>query len=409
MPIFPAIGAGLAALGGGSAAVGATLAATAVGGVASVIGSNNAANAARDAGQLQYQASQDAIAANNATAAQLRADNEPFRQYGLSAASALAGGLGLATSGYNGGPGAPGMMTGGYSTGAQTAPAGDGVDWNAYLQQNPDALANFQDINSQGRTDALATDPIAFAKFHYQADGARRELPKLAAAAPAENPTTPGTAPGYTDPTAPGGYTMPERPMTAPLDVSAGAFQASPGYQFSLDQGNKALDSIASTAGGRFSGQRLKAAGRFNVGMADQEFSDWRNYTTGQFNNDRAFTEQAYLNDRSNLNSRYDTRNSTLLSMAGFGTGATAANSQAAQNTTQANNSALMTGAQAQGGAAVGAANAWNQGLNNIMTTGSYLAGRYAGGGASDAWSKPQIQLPSYMQPNPMTGMTGRY
>jgi hypothetical protein len=386
----------------------ALLAAASIGG--SLYGSSKAAKAAKQAGDLQYQASQDAIAANNALQAQIRADNEPFRQYGLSAASALAGGLGLSTSGYAGGPGAPGMMTGGYSTGAQSA-ASDGVDWNAYLQQNPDALANFRDIQSQGRTDTLATDPIAFAKFHYQDDGARRELPMLAAPTAPENPTTPGTAAGYTDPTAPNGYTMPARPMTEPLDVSIGAFRESPDYQFRFNEGNRALGAISSVAGGRMSGQRLKAAERFGSNIADGEYTDWRNYRTGRFDTDRAFTEQAYLNDRSNLNQRYDTRNSTLLSMAGFGTGATSANNQAAMSTTQANNQATMTGAQAQGGAAVGAANAWNQGINNIMT-----AGAYAWGNRPTANPTPSIKsapwtagIPSYMQTNPMTGMTGRY
>lgn len=388
----------------------ALLAAASIGG--SLYGSSKAAKAAKQAGDLQYQASQDAIAANNAAAAQMRADSEPFRQYGLSAASALAGGMGLATSGYAGGPGAPGMMTGGYSTGAQSA-----YNIPAYIQANPDVAARAQELVGQGVIGPngqwkSAEDWVGQVQLpNAVASGEQRDYPAAPPPTAPENPTTPGTAAGYTDPTAPNGYTMPERPMTAPLDVSAGAFQASPGYQFSLDQGNKALDSIASTSGGRISGQRLKAAGRYNVGMADQEFSSWRNYKTGQFNTDRAFTEQAYLNDRSNLNQRYDTRNSTLLSMAGFGTGATSANNQAAMSTTQANNQATMTGAQAQGGAAVGAANAWNQGVNNIMTAGAYAWGnRPTANPTPSTTSAPWTAgIPSYMQNNPMTGMTGRY
>lgn len=409
MPILPAIGTGLAALGGGSAAVGATIAATAVGAGATLIGSNNAANAARDAGQLQYQAAQDANATNLQIFNQQRADNEPFRQTGLAAASALSGAFGLGT---------PSMTSSGYSTGGATGspmtggPAAPQVDAIKYLQDNPDALANFQALRGSGRTDAIATDPTAFVLNHWQDDGARRELPTIAqaSAAPAKVPEDGGYAapPGYNDPTAPNGYSTPARPMTAPLDVSTGAFRESPGYQFSLEQGNKAIGNIAAANRSLMSGQRLKAAGRYNVGMADQEFTNWRDYTTNQYNYDRNFGESTYQADRGRNDQRYDQRNQTLLQMAGFGSAANAQNQSAAQSFANNNAALTMTGAQARGDAGVTAANAWNQGLNGIMTTGAYLAGQF-GGGAPTAWNTPQIQTPSYMQFNPQTGMTGRY
>lgn len=391
--------------------IGATLAAAGIGAAASLSGASKAAKAAQQSGDLQYRAAQDQIAANNALQAQIRADNEPFRQYGLSAASALAGGLGLSTSGYAGAPGA-GMMTGGYSTGTQSA-----YNIPAYIQANPDVAARAQELVGQGVIGPngqwkSAEDWVGQVQLpNAVASGEQRDYPAAPPPTAPENPTTPGTAAGYTDPTAPNGYAMPERPMTAPLDVSLGSFRESPDYQFRFDEGNRALGAISSVAGGRMSGQRLKAAERFGSNIADGEYTDWRNYRTGRFDTDRAFTEQAYLNDRSNLNQRYDTRNSTLLSMAGFGTGATSANNQAAMSTTQANNQATMTGAQAQGGAAVGAANAWNQGINNIMTAGAYAWGNRPTANPTPSTTSPPwtAGIPSYMQTNPMTGMTGRY
>lgn len=386
-PVLAAIGGGLAALGGGSAAVGAGIAATAVGTVGPLVASNNAANAQQDAANT--------IANSNAQAQQLqkqiydqnRADNEPFRQLGGAAAGALAGAFGL--SGYSGGSiiGAP-SMTGGYSTGtpgtpgAAPIPGVPTVDAQAYLQANPDAAANFAELRASGRTDAIATDPTAFVMNHWRTDGERRDLPMLTPQATSSQSTS-GTTSGYSDPTAPGGYTMTARPDYGNVDVSLGAFQASPDYQFRMTEGNKALDRIAAASGGIMSGQRYKAAARYNQDLAGSEYRDWRDYTTGQFNANRNFGESIYQADRANLNNRYDTRNSTLLTMAGFAPSATAANQNAGQ-AYAANTTNLMTStASARADATTGAANAWNQGIGNLMTAGGYLLGRYGGQGGS--------------------------
>ncbi len=131
------------------------------------------------------------------------------------------------------------------------------------------------------------------------------------------------------------------------------------------------------------SGARTKAALRYSQGLADQDYTDWRNYTTGQFNADRNFNEATFEADRSNTNNRYDTRNSTLLQLAGFGSQANQANQNAAQSFA-ANSSNLMTqGAAAQGDAGINAANAWAAGANNLMTIGAYGLGRIGTGSSS--------------------------
>lgn len=58
-------------------------------------------------------------------------------------------------------------------------------------------------------------------------------------------------------------------------------FQADPGYQFRLSEGNQALDRSAAGRGMLLSGAQLKAASRYNQGMASQEFGNWFNRLSG--------------------------------------------------------------------------------------------------------------------------------
>lgn len=360
----------------------ALLASAALGAGASLYGASKASKAAQQAGQLEAQTAREANALNEKIYNQTRADNEWQRQLGMSAGGALTNAFGLSSP----------SMTGGVN---YTAPAATGgqPDYAAYLSANPDVAAAYRaeasrDGKSQANLQALGINsPEEFAAYHYanngQAEGRALPTTPVVQQQAAAQPSMTGQQAGYTDPTATGGYTSPSRPTMAPLDVSAAAFKESPGYQFSLAQGNKALGNIASANRGLMSGQRLKAAGEYNVGMADQEFGNWRDYTTNQYNNDRNYGEAVYQSDRSRLDDRYDTRNNQLLTMAGFGAQANSANQNAAQSF--ANNSAnlSMTGARAQGDAKVSAANAWSQGIGGIVNTGAYLAGQYMGGGSA--------------------------
>jgi hypothetical protein len=54
-------------------------------------------------------------------------------------------------------------------------------------------------------------------------------------------------------------------------------FQTSPGYQFSLDQGLRAVDAGAAASGMLRSGATLKAEQTFGTGLADKEFTDYYN------------------------------------------------------------------------------------------------------------------------------------
>lgn len=121
-------------------------------------------------------------------------------------------------------------------------------------------------------------------------------------------------------------------------------FQADPGYQFNLAEGQKALDRTASAKGNYFSGAAAKGLQRFSQDYASNEFG------------------KAY--------DRYNTNNSNIYNrLAGLsGTGQTASNqlTSAGQNYANASGQAGMNAATAQGNGLIGAANAWNSGLSNV-------------------------------------------
>lgn len=137
-------------------------------------------------------------------------------------------------------------------------------------------------------------------------------------------------------------------------------YQADPGYQFRMDEGNKAINAAASARGMGTSGATMKALARYGQDYSSGEYGK----AYDRFNNDRT------------------TQFNRLSSLAGVGQTANAQLGQAGQNF--ANNQAgLMTGignaqaagqmgqANAIGGALNGGANAWMQ--QNQMNTMSDL------------------------------------
>lgn len=56
-----------------------------------------------------------------------------------------------------------------------------------------------------------------------------------------------------------------------------GQFRDSPGYQFALEEGQRAVDNSGAARGMNLSGAQLKALQRFGQGTADQGFNNWFN------------------------------------------------------------------------------------------------------------------------------------
>lgn len=137
----------------------------------------------------------------------------------------------------------------------------------------------------------------------------------------------------------------------------------SPGYQFALDQGNRATMNAANVTGGGFSGNTLKAISDYNIGAAQQGY------------------QQAYENYNTNQGNIFN----RLASIAGFGQTANAQSAGSAPGFANAIGGNIAGAAASRAGGQVGAANALGSGVNNASSwyTLSNIMGNRNGGGGS--------------------------
>ena len=119
-------------------------------------------------------------------------------------------------------------------------------------------------------------------------------------------------------------------------------FRADPGYQFSFDEGTRAVQGSAAAKGGLLSGGAMRALTRYGTGLADQQYG-------------------SYLDRFKGL---ADTGLNAAAQTGSFG----------AQSAGRQGQYALDAGA-AQAGGYLGMA----QGVNGAISNGLQLAGRYAG------------------------------
>lgn len=123
-------------------------------------------------------------------------------------------------------------------------------------------------------------------------------------------------------------------------DFNQSMFKESPGYQFSLQQGQNALNAANAASGNNVSGSGLAALSNYNVGSANQEYQQaFNNYQTQQGN-----------------------QFSRLQAIAGMGAGANAQSNAANQNYGNQAGANGMAGADAQAAGMMGAANTLGQG-----------------------------------------------
>jgi hypothetical protein len=143
-----------------------------------------------------------------------------------------------------------------------------------------------------------------------------------------------------------------------PFDMAT--FAQDPSYQFRMDQGMKAIERSAAARGRQLGGNTLGSLQSFGQGLASQEYGNAFN----RYQTERQATLAPYM------------------TLAGFGTGANAANAQAGQNyATNAGN--YMTGAAAAGAAGnMGIANALGGGASQYLkyTQGNDLLSAIKGG-----------------------------
>lgn len=175
---------------------------------------------------------------------------------------------------------------------------------------------------------------------------------------------------------------------SAMRDFGMADFQQDPGYQFRMDEGQKALERGAAARGGLLSGRAAKDTMRFAQGLGAQEFG-------------AAF-------DRFNVNRANKLQ--PLQSLAGVGQSSTNALGQAGQNFASGAGSALGAYGAAQGANILGAGNARASGYVGKANSWSDAIGQGVG-----AFQQNQLmgmlRQPSYSTPDygmgPMQGGSG--
>lgn len=147
-----------------------------------------------------------------------------------------------------------------------------------------------------------------------------------------------GDASAITDSTVSGVRTLYDSASTATPET---LLTSDPGYQFRMDQGQKAIERSAAARGGLFSGGTGKALQQYSQGLASQEYGN-------------AFNR--------------------LASLAGIGQSATGQQVNANQNQAVALSDLTTQAGNARASGYVGAANAQQQGLQNMISLGTTAA-----------------------------------
>ncbi len=168
--------------------------------------------------------------------------------------------------------------------------------------------------------------------------------------------------------------------LTAPLDSTfnptIGQLEATPGYQFVLDQGKKAVTS-------QFASQGLGGSGALGKGLV--------NYAEGLAGTTLGQNQQIFQQNFANQMAQRLQQYNILAGQGGLGESAAAqTGSLGTQNVTSANQ-LLTAGAAAQAGGVVGSANALNAGLAGAGSSAQNAAlllalnqgGLFGGAGAS--------------------------
>ena len=150
----------------------------------------------------------------------------------------------------------------------------------------------------------------------------------------------------------------------AAFNPSLASLEATPGYQFQLGQGEKAITSQATATGGVGGGNTLKALMDYGQGLAgttyQNAFSNWATQA-GLSQNQQ---NQSY-------NQLYNLLNLGESAAAGTGAQAISTGNSLASNAIGAGN--------AQAAGVIGASNASSSGINNLLS--SLIGGGVAGGG----------------------------
>jgi hypothetical protein len=127
-------------------------------------------------------------------------------------------------------------------------------------------------------------------------------------------------------------------------DFTANDFTKDPGYDFRMNEGQKAIERSAAARGGLQTGGTLKALTQYGQGFASNE----------------------YQNAYSRFNADRDRRFGRLSTLAGFGGNANASNASAGASYANNSGANTMGAADAAGAAGMAGANSWAHTLGGI-------------------------------------------
>lgn len=313
---------------------------------------------------------------------------------------------------------------------APTPAQTEAQQYTQYLKDNQDVARGWED---EKNAPEFGGDINKWAKYHYETYGKNegRTLPVPAAVqGEAKRPAIVST-PGYQAPqiTQTPGY---QAPNISPLDVSLDKYQKAPDYEWQQTEARRGTLAGASATGALNSGAAAKALQDRAQQIAYGDYTNWRNYTTGQYNTDRStavqqaqfgynaladqnkFTNSANidasqfgynaLSSQNNATNQYNQQNfntdrafgadqtqqqtNNVFALAGMGAAATGQNNANIGANASNNANALFSNASAQGNAALAGAGQ----TNNLIGQGVNALGYYYGNkGSSTANSSASV------------------
>jgi hypothetical protein len=160
--------------------------------------------------------------------------------------------------------------------------------------------------------------------------------------------------------------------------------EQTPGYQFTLQQGNKALDNAMAAKGLSLSGAQLKGLDAYNTGLASQTF------------------QQNYQNALQNFNTNYGQaadQYNRAAGLVGLGQNAAAGVGNAGLQTASNIGNNITSGANAQAAGRMGAANALSGGLSSLGGAGMLYSMLQGNAPSATGVYVPESSLPGLQMP----------
>jgi hypothetical protein len=255
MPVVAAIPAVFAAIGGtaGAVAAGSTVAGSLIANSGAKKAASTQSDAAKYAADLQSDAAGEALDFQKQQWQTAQENTAPWLTAGKAGLGALTYGMGLGT----------------LTPSTQAAAA----DPNAALRTTLTEEA----ARIQQRLQSTSS-PIAQAVYQGKLNTIQRQLEGMP-----EAPTSPSTTWTLSQ-AADGSYGMPVEKGELLKSFSMADYEADPGYQFRISEGQKAIDRSAAARGGALSGGTIRAGERYASDLASQEYGNAYN----RFNNDQA-------------------------------------------------------------------------------------------------------------------------